>query len=123
MGCSISCSLFEKFSSFLEFQVKRLGQSQLITNYLDDFLFIGSSAARCEKLLSCFQSIYTELGVPLANERTFGPAQTISFMGLEINAATQTVCVPADKVLATSALIQRLLSKKKISLNGIQSLH
>ena len=42
MGCSISCSLFEKFSSFLEYKVKQLGCTSLVTHYLDDYLFIGN---------------------------------------------------------------------------------
>ena len=122
MGCSISCSLFEKFSSFLEYQVKQFSQSQFVTHYLDDFLFIGSSAASCEQLLSCFQSLCAALGVPLAEEKTVGPAQQLSFLGLEIKTLTQTVCVPADKVRATSERIEQALSKKKISLQNIQSL-
>ena len=116
MGCSISCSLFEKFSSFLEYQVKQFSQSHFMTHYLDDFLFIGSSAAGCEQLLSCFQSLCATLGVPLADKKTVGPAQHLSFLGLEIDTLTQTVRMPHDKVLATSALIRQALSKKKISL-------
>ena len=56
------------------------------------------------------------------DEKTVGPAQHLSFLGLEIDTLTQTVCVPHDKVLATSALIGQALSKKKISLQSIQSL-
>ena len=91
-----------------------------MTHYLDDFLLIGSSAAGCEQLLSCFQSLCATLGVPLADEKTVGPAQQLSLLGLEIDTLTQTVRVPADKVLATSALIRQALSKKKISLQNIQ---
>ena len=40
MGCSISCSLFESFSTFLDFKVRQVAQSELVTHYLDDFLFV-----------------------------------------------------------------------------------
>ena len=36
-GCSISCSLFEKFSTFLEFCVKQRMRSGSLLHYLDNF--------------------------------------------------------------------------------------
>lgn len=41
MGCSISCSAFECFSSFLEWALRdRVGHDSTV-HYLDDFLFAG----------------------------------------------------------------------------------
>ena len=57
MGCSVSCSLFETFSTFLEFQVKKVSQSVGITHYLEDFLFVGESASSCAALLQTFRAI------------------------------------------------------------------
>ena len=122
MGCSISCALFEKFSSLLEHRVELVAGSSLVTHYLDDFLFVGPSAARCSHLLACFQSICGESGVPLAGEKTVGPAQVLTFLGLEINTVDRTVCVPADKLLSASRQIEQALGWRKISLKNIQSL-
>ena len=83
MGCSISCALFEKFSTLLEFRVKFVTKSSSVTHYLDDFLFVGSSRSSCSTLLNTFTTICEELGVPLAHEKTEGPSQTITFLGLE----------------------------------------
>ncbi len=90
MGCSMSCALFEKFSTFLEFRVKFVAQSSLVTHYLDDFLFIGSSA-----LLDTFTALCEELKVPLAHEKTEGPTQVITFLGLDIDTLRREVRVPA----------------------------
>ena len=79
MGCSISCSLFEKFSTFLEFQVKVITHSGFVTHYLDDFLFVGASRQACKDLLEVFEGTCKALGVPLAQEKTEGPVQTISY--------------------------------------------
>ena len=81
MGCSISCSLFEMFSTFLEFQVKLDTNSPFVTHYLDDFLFVGKSCQSCAQTLSTFTEICKELGVPLAHEKTVGPVQTITYLG------------------------------------------
>ena len=57
MGCSISCALFEKFSTFLEFCICNLSKSSSITHYLDDFFFVGKSKAQCKYLLDEFAAM------------------------------------------------------------------
>ena len=122
MGCAISCSLFEKFSSFIEFHVKRVTGSSLITHYLDDFLFVGPSSSSCLGLLRAFTLACGELGVPLASEKTEGPAQVITYLGLEIDALRAQVRVPPDKVQAMTNQIGVVLSRPKITLVALQSL-
>lgn len=39
MGCSVSCSTFECFSTFLEFCTRKVAESQNIVHYLDDYFF------------------------------------------------------------------------------------
>ncbi|CAH2246617.1 PREDICTED: uncharacterized protein LOC100494000, partial [Pelobates cultripes] len=41
MGCSISCAYFEKFSTFLEWVVRRESAGGTVVHYLDDFLCVG----------------------------------------------------------------------------------
>ena len=122
MGCSISCSLFELFSTFLEFRVKHVTRSQGVTHYLDDFLFVGNSAASCASLLSAFSRICQVLGVPIAQEKTLGPVQAITYLGLEIDTVAQQIRVPSTKVRALCDKIYTVLCKRKISLVEVQSL-
>ena len=122
MGCSISCSLFEKFSTFLEFKVKAVSDSSSVTHYLDDFVFVGFSAFHCAKLLDNFQQVCAELGVPLADEKTMGPAQVLTFLGLEIDSVKGQIRVPHEKINAMLKQIREVLSKRKISLVGVQSI-
>ena len=123
MGASSSCYLFECFSSFLEFQLKKISGSLGIVHYLDDFLLCGPSGTRqCHDLLCQFQAMCDELGVPLAPEKTVGPVQSITYLGLEIDSVSQTVKVPRDKL---NALVDRLvtaLSEQTLTLRSIQSL-
>lgn len=122
MGCSISCSLFELFSTFLEFRVKQVIQSQFVTHYLDDFLFIGTSFASSGGALSAFTDICEQLGVPLAQEKTVGPVQVITYLGLEIDTLSQQVRVPLVKIRALCSKIHAALGRSKISLVDLQSL-
>lgn len=43
MGCSLSCSLFEKFSTFLQWSVEQRSDLNTLDHYLDDFIFAGRS--------------------------------------------------------------------------------
>ena len=122
MGASIACSMFEKFSTFLEFRVKQVTRSNSITHYLDDFLFVASTEEQCSELLTSFISCCSELGVPLAAEKTEGPAQNLTYLGLELDALRGQVRVPADKVSAISAQIHQTLARRKITLVALQSL-
>lgn len=122
MGCAKSCALFELFSSFLEFQVKRVSASDAITHYLDDFLFIGPSLDQCAFLLASFKDICAQLRVPLAEEKTAGPCQVITYLGLEIDTIKRIIRVPDGKVLSLKEKIRSALARKKLSLKEIQSL-
>ena len=53
MGASSSCHIFEKFSSALEFIVKKQGISNVI-HYLDDFLILNKSKSECTEDLEFF---------------------------------------------------------------------
>jgi len=55
MGCAISCSLFEKFSTFLHWVVKSKAGLDSMDHYLDDFIFAGSAITdNCEVLVERF---------------------------------------------------------------------
>lgn len=56
MGCSVSCSAFERFSSFLEWALKQRSGCESAVHYLDDFLFVGpAGSGQCTALLVEFQ--------------------------------------------------------------------
>ena len=55
MGCSVSCKLFETFSTFLQWELKRRTNSKSVDHYLDDFIFMGSvNTGDCAILMSSF---------------------------------------------------------------------
>ena len=71
MGCKISCSLFEKFSTFLDWLVKDLAKINSMDHYLDDFIFVGVyNSNQCRELVSTFSKVCSELGVPIAEEKS-----------------------------------------------------
>lgn len=121
MGLSRSCQLFEAFSTFLEWQLRKMVQGSYVTHYLDDFLILGPPGnTLCRRTMGAFMSLCDSLGIPLADEKTEGPVSTLVFLGLELNSEAQTVKVPENKVTGLKELINCLLSKKKATLKEVQ---
>lgn len=123
MGCSLSCSLFEKFSTFLHWELSRRSELESIIHYLDDFLFVGSdNSLECKDLMTHFEVLCLELGIPLALEKTEGPVTCLSFLGLGIDTISMTIFVPGDKVTELLGKIHVILESKKVTLREMQSL-
>ena len=58
MGCAISYNLFQKFSTFLHWELQRQVGFGTVFHYLDDFLLLGSSGSdECACLLQGFQNL------------------------------------------------------------------
>ena len=122
-GCSISCATFEKFATFLESAVLRRSPVGRLLHYLDDFLFGGRKHTRdCKTVMDHFHICMSELGVPVAGEKTEGPKTVLVFLGLELDSDEMVVRVPMDKVLEIMQKIEAVLSKRKVTLRTMQSL-
>ena len=122
-GCSLSCNLFEKFATFLEWELKRRANTQNVLHYIDDFLLAGrANTNECENLMACYSAMCEQFGVPLAPEKTIGPDTTLTFLGLEIDTFEMSVRIPAEKLDKLSLELENLSSKKKTTLKQLQSL-
>ena len=81
-GRSISCSHFQKFSNairhILEVKIRR---PLSITNYLDDFLFVGKTVRICNQMMSYFLTICNRLGVPISRKKLNGLLQLSLSLG------------------------------------------
>ena len=123
MGASISCSLFEKFSTFLDFSIKRITKSDGIVHYLDDFLFTAKGHTNdCERLLTSFQGMCDQLGVPLAPEKTVAPKTVLCFLGLEIDSVRRQVRIPSEKLMKLKAQLRMAMSSRELKVRQAQSL-
>ncbi len=68
MGCSVSCSIFEKFATFLNWRLRQTTPFGEVMHYLDDFLFVGRpQSGECARLLAGFYDLCSQLGVPIAH--------------------------------------------------------
>ena len=122
MGCSSSCKTFELFSSAIQWIAQHRLKLSNIIHLLDDFLFVALSYNQCETYLHHFSALCSYLGIPLAPEKTMGPATTLSFAGIELDSLAFEARLPADKLQKCVGLITEFLGRKKVTLKELQSL-
>lgn len=122
MGCSISCALWEKFASFLEWVTITKTGKDTLGHYLDDFIFAAKDIEGCKLLMSSFQNTCRDFGIPLAEEKTVGPKKSLVFLGIEIDTEKMVISIPEDKTIALKHSISQILGKSKITLKILQSL-
>ena len=80
MGLSSSCAIFESFSTALEWlSVNHLGACAVL-HVLDDFQFLAKARDQCNRDLKIFMIMCNHIGVPLAPEKTVGPATVLQFL-------------------------------------------
>lgn len=123
MGCSRSCRIFESFSSFLHWLVSQKTGLNTLDHYLDDFIFAGREhSGHCNKLMNCFSSTCTELGIPLADDKSVGPVTVLTFLGLEIDSEEMLIKIPQNKLDSLIETLEGFLEKNRITLKELQSL-
>ena len=123
MGCSAACALFDKFSCFLEWLVRFQSHKESIEHYLDDFLLAGEArSGECLHLMNNFRTICSDIGVPLAEEKTLGPSCIMTFLGLEIDTLEMVIRIPQDKLTEVKGKLELTIKKRKITLRDLQSL-
>lgn len=123
-GLSVSCALFEKFSSFLEWHIKHSTKSDKLIHYLDDFCGCNRQRDVTKTILEQTLNSFDMLGVPVAEDKVEGPSTRIKFLGLEVDTEQMLVQLPIDKLNDLRSCIDEVLKQKskKITLRSLQSL-
>ena len=123
MGASISCAIFEKFSSALHWLTEKCSGNRNIQHYLDDFLFGGeANTLQCQKTLSSFREVCNLWGVPLAEDKTVEPTEVLTFLGIEFDTQKMELRLPSEKLAEIKIRLESCINLKKITLRELQSL-
>ena len=122
MSCSVSCKLFETFSTFLQWALERRTNSKSVDHYLDDFIFMGSAnTGDCAMLMSSFDKLCLELGVPLSKNKTMDLCILLPFLGYLIDTEMSRILIPPEKFDTLRSSLESLMTKKKATLKELQS--
>ena len=113
-GSRSSPYIFNTFADLLLWLLIYVCGIPLVIHYPDDFFICSGSQEECRKHMLSMSSLLSELGVPIADDKTCGPAQSISYLGIEIDALAQEVRLPADKLKELLQLLKLWRGSQKM---------
>ena len=107
-GLRTSGYRWEEFAAALHFLATHRIGVLLVFHYVDDFLFVAppGDGERARRERAAFQHLCTELGVPLADEKSIGPVHTLEFLGVEIDADRMECRLTDKRINKLRALLQ-----------------
>ena len=85
--------VFTAVADALQFILEKHGVHRIM-QYLDDFLLFGApGSSQCCEALQLAMDCCNRLGVPIAERKTEGPKECITFLGIELETAKKSyVC-------------------------------
>jgi hypothetical protein len=123
MGASISCSIFENFSTALHWFTELQCHNKNILHYLDDFLLGGpAESPLCQIILDTFRDVCKTWGVPLAEDKTVEPVQILTFLGIEFDILKMELRLSSEKISEIKITLELFMHVMKVTLRQLQSL-
>jgi hypothetical protein len=72
--------------------------------------------------MNTFTEVCSQLGVPIADDKTEGPSTRITYLGLLIDTENILIQIPDEKVQELLYFLNEASKRKKITLRQLQSL-
>ena len=123
MGASSSFKIYQEFSDALTHIVSTHGNVPTIVSYLDDHLIISDSVQEARDHLESFANIASLINLPLADDKTAGPATILEFLGIELDTMSREARLPETKIKKAVHIIQSLINSKRVHRKKIESAH
>lgn len=115
--------IFNQLSESLEWLVKHYLKIPSIIHILDDFFIVQPPpSSHCATALCRILTLFTELNIPLAPNKTFRPTQVLEFMGITLDSVQMQARLPEDKLIRTRTLLYTWSSKRACVLRDLQYL-
>ena len=97
-GSRSSPFIFNSFADCLLWIFMVIGGVNFALHYLDDFFLCGSTEQQVQSDMNTVVSLCSELGVPLADDKTVGPSLSLTYLGIEIDSSAMQIRLPQDKL-------------------------
>ena len=93
-----------------------------MVHILDDFLFIETTYSDCLQSLRSFLHKCSDIGIPIADEKTHMPFTSMTFVGFSLDTLRMEASLPLDKLSKAKVLLLKFLNKDSCRLRELQSL-
>jgi hypothetical protein len=119
----MSCSIFERFSSALQYILQSVYGCFAVFHILDDFMFVGPpNCSSTQRDLDAFISLASKSGIPVKHSKTVLPSTVIVAHGIELDSVAMQARLPQDKIDRARSLIEQYCTKRRITVRDVQSL-
>ena len=75
----------------------------------------------CTNALKAFLDLLADIGLPLSADKTVGPTQVITFLGVELSTIELMASLPSDKIVQYIDEIEHFLCLEKATLKQVQA--
>ena len=119
-GLSTAPRVCTQLLSVVNFALAELGIRDI--PYLDDFFLIAALEKDMARHLLLAQSVIRQFGLVVNPDKTEGPAQSLSFLGVQLDSVARTVSCTPERVEELTALLRSLLRQRVITRGHAASL-
>ncbi|XP_078026549.1 uncharacterized protein LOC117258356 [Epinephelus lanceolatus] len=108
-GCRSSPKIFDSFLEALCWILVNNHKLPHVLHLLDDFLIFTPPSSPPRHELTTLIKAFSELGVPLSEEKTSGPDTSIEFLGITLDSVSFQASLPAEKIQRITLLLSNYL--------------
>ena len=100
----------------------KVAEKGIVNNYLDDYLLLAITLAKCNQLMLSFLQLCDQIRLPISMEKTEWATPLLVFLGILLNGVTLSLSLPLQKRLKAISLLEIFLDKKKATVRELQQL-
>nr|DAA01994.1 TPA_exp: polyprotein [Danio rerio] len=121
-GCRSSPKIFDMLSEAICWILSNNYGIAHILHLLDDFLIISPPSNPATEHLTITKTVFDNLGIPLAEEKTSGPGTSLEFLGIKLDSNKFQASLPKEKIDRIIALSSIFLENQNCSKRELLSI-
>jgi hypothetical protein len=121
-GLKSSCRLWELYATALQRMMERIVGVSCVVHYVDDFLFVVNTLEAAQRHLTDTLALCASIGLPMAADKTEGPTQWLTFLGIELNTLAMTASLSARRLAEVRQLLLEWEGKEHATCDALESL-
>ncbi|RXN13000.1 poly [Labeo rohita] len=121
-GCQSSPKIFDTLSEAICWILSNNYNIPYLIHLLDDFLIVSPPDSVPAAHLLTIQKLFSELGIPLAQDKTEGPSTSIEFLGINLDSQKFLASLPKEKIDRTIVIASTLLTNTSCSKRELLSI-
>ncbi|KAI2647038.1 Pro-Pol polyprotein [Labeo rohita] len=121
-GCRSSPKIFDTFSEAICWILSNNYNIPYLVHLLDNFLIISPPDSVPAAHLLTTQKHFSELGIPLAQDKTEGPSTSIEYLGISLDSQKFLASLPKEKIDRMVLVASTLLTNSSCSTRELLSI-